>query len=424
MNKSLATLGAISVLSLGGFAVDQNINPYTDKGKTLEMVQTVSLPDAKESKVTVSKDEPKVNLSKWGGEVNMGVKYEKVKAKGNRKLLSNKVEWKGNKESVEAYPLAPQAGMEDGGFEIEVILDEIPDSNVFDFKIEGAEDLDFFYQPPLTQGEIDEGTVRPENVIGSYAVYHKTKKNHKVGDTNYATGKVYHIYRPKVIDANGDEVWADLLYQQLTDTLTVTVPQSFLDNAVYPVRVDPTFGYTTIGATQNLSVLAEDALLAIYSLTEDGTVTKLTIYTKSSTDNAKGLIYDDDGASAYPGTLMGISDIVAVPTTFDWYDFAFGTPVDLTTGDWWLGFAAGGTSVFEAFDAGGVNQQRYLTSASAYTTPPDPFTAGATGSNRNVSIYATYTADAPAVTPETPINSIRDGSVIIRDGNMIIRNND
>jgi hypothetical protein len=93
--------------------------------------------------------------------------------------------------------------MEDGGFEIEIVLDEAPASNVFEFQIEGAEDLDFFYQPPLSDEEIAEGAVRPENVIGSYAVYHKAKANHRVGNTSYSTGRAFHIYRPKAIDANG-----------------------------------------------------------------------------------------------------------------------------------------------------------------------------------------------------------------------------
>ena len=43
--------------------------------------------------------------------------------------------------------------------------------------------LDFFDQPKPSPKEIPEGTVRHESVIGSYAVYHKTKANHRIGDT-------------------------------------------------------------------------------------------------------------------------------------------------------------------------------------------------------------------------------------------------
>ena len=79
--------------------------------------------------------------------------------------------------------------MEDGGFEIEIALDEAPASNVFDFQIERAADLDFFYQPELTAEEIAEGAVRPENVVDSCAVHHKTKANHRVKRHELRDGK-------------------------------------------------------------------------------------------------------------------------------------------------------------------------------------------------------------------------------------------
>ena len=157
------------------------------------------------------------------------------------------VTWKDGAKEVHAYPLEAKEGMEDGGFEIEVVLNEKPDTNVFEFQIEGAEELDFFYQPPLTEEEIAEGTDRPENVVGSYAVYHKHHSNHALGETNYTTGKAYHIYRPKAFDADGVEQWAALHYSD--GILSVTVPQEFLEKARYPVRVDPTFGYTSVGAS-------------------------------------------------------------------------------------------------------------------------------------------------------------------------------
>jgi hypothetical protein len=88
---------------------------------------------------------------------------------------------------MHAYPLQSKEGMENGDFEIQIILQEKPESNVFAFPIQGAQDLDFFYQPKLPPEEIAEGTVRSENVVGSHVVYHKTKANHRVGDTIYAT---------------------------------------------------------------------------------------------------------------------------------------------------------------------------------------------------------------------------------------------
>ena len=79
----------------------------------------------------------------------------------------------------------------DGGFKVDILLDEKPDTNVFCYAIQGAENYDFFYQPPLTEQEIAEGASRPPEIDGSYAVYHKTLKNYQIGKENYATGRVF-----------------------------------------------------------------------------------------------------------------------------------------------------------------------------------------------------------------------------------------
>src|SRR3990167_108427 len=209
------------------------------------------LPEEGKVKLELIKSRPEVRLHKWNSEINLGVRYDKIAKQGVRGA-GNRMEWKDQKEEVHAYPLEAQEGMEDGGLELEILLKEKPDTNKFDFAIDGADNLNFFYQPALTQADMDEISYRPDNVVGSYAVYHKTKRDHRKGNTNYAVGKVAHIYRPKAIDANGVGVWAELLYEN--GVLSVIVPQSFLDGAVYPVKVDPTFGYTSIGGSNSSNI--------------------------------------------------------------------------------------------------------------------------------------------------------------------------
>lgn len=108
--------------------------------------------------------------------------------------------------------------MEDGGFEIEIIFWEKPKSNVCAFPSEDAQDLNFFDQPKPSAEEIPEGTLRPESVIGSYAVYHKTKVNHRVGDTIYATGKACHTYRPNEVRIGRMKFGQSSLWQGLVAT--------------------------------------------------------------------------------------------------------------------------------------------------------------------------------------------------------------
>ena len=131
-------------------------------------------------------------------------------------------------------------------FEILTILKEKPITNKFTYHLEGHKEFNFWYQPELTEEEKKTCT-RPENVIGSYAVYHKTKKNHILGKINYKCGKAFHIFRPKIIDKNDDWIWGEM--NIIDDKLTITISQEFLDNAVYPVIVDPTFGYDTHGTS-------------------------------------------------------------------------------------------------------------------------------------------------------------------------------
>ena len=135
-------------------------------------------------------------------------------------------------------------------FEIELVLREKPSTNLFEYKIE-SENLLFWYQGELTKEETEEGFHRPEDIIGSYAVYHKDheKTRSKEEAEIYGIGKAFHIYRPKIVDALGKEVWGELNIDEEREILSVKVSQEFLDNAIYPVKVDPTFGFTSKGSS-------------------------------------------------------------------------------------------------------------------------------------------------------------------------------
>ncbi len=133
-------------------------------------------------------------------------------------------------------------------FEVELVLKEKPNTNLFEYKI-NSENLVFWYQGELTEEEKEEGFNRPENIIGSYAVYHKNHdKFFSEEEVNkYKLGKAFHIYRPKIIDASGNEIWGKLRIDQERGILSIEVSQEFLDNANYPVKVDPTFGFEEAG---------------------------------------------------------------------------------------------------------------------------------------------------------------------------------
>ena len=172
------------------------------------------------------------------------------------------------------YRLYPtQTLNNDIGFKIDLVISEIPETNVFNFQISNHENFRFHYQPPLNIKFKNRSCTetecvnyhRPEHVVGSYAVYHLTNKN-----SQYKTGKAFHIYRPLVFDSKGEKTWGTLSFKE--GVLSVIVSEDWLSKASYPVTIDPEFGYTEVGGstsdhTQNLfhgTLHTSPATLAAY----------------------------------------------------------------------------------------------------------------------------------------------------------------
>lgn len=286
----------------------------------------------------------------------------------------------------------------EGGFKVDLLLNEKPDTNVFCYAIEGAENYDFFYQPPLTQEEIDEGAYRPPEIEGSYAVYHKTLKNHEIGKENYATGKVMHIPRPQVWSMSDVDikVWADMNY--IDGQLCVTVPQDFLNGAKYPVRVDPTFGYTTVGGTTvALRVGGSNAkITSIATLSGDGNVSSISAYVaKEGVPNRlwKGIIYSENPANT-PDALQGSAGSEVTTSNTD-PTFSWGTStlsMSLSANNYYVGIIHDSVSDSEEL----LGKGDALAGASKFNAdtysdgPANPF-GSPTTSGFIRSFYATYT---------------------------------
>jgi len=181
---------------------------------------------------------PQVKLIKWDNECNFSVRaIDNETGEFTPHKVGNKIKLVKNKREYHFYDIPKGKEHPEGGFEFEVILKEKPATNVIEMSIE-TKGLKFYYQPELTQKEKDEGAIRPENVVGSYAVYHESKQGDysKMGKKNYRAGKAFHIYRPKIVDRAGNWVWGELNIDEKKGVLSVEIPQEFLDTAVYPIR--------------------------------------------------------------------------------------------------------------------------------------------------------------------------------------------
>lgn len=130
--------------------------------------------------------------------------------------------------------------------EWEIIFYSKPNKNSWTFPID-TENLEYLYQPLVLP---DDPYVvifdYPDSVAGSYAVYHSSKRWNE-----YKTGKAFHIYRPKAYDSAGDTVWLDLSIDTVASTMTIAGKREWFRNAIYPVTVDPYFGYQSSGSTSS-----------------------------------------------------------------------------------------------------------------------------------------------------------------------------
>jgi hypothetical protein len=321
---------------------------------------------------------------------------------------------------------AQTALITEDGFNIDINLNSKPSSNVFTYQFENWEDKDFFYQPPLNQEivvlEGDQGQAtctetdcydkngnvirhRPETVVGSYAVYSKDKKNHILGQTNYQTGKLFHIYRPLVSDVNGSTTWATL---NITDgVMTVTVPQQFLDSADYPVLVDPTIGFTGLGGSSDAVSSSAKMRGTVHNSPGTGTVDSISLYvTTASSRTFKGVIIDTiaspaiitNGVSpASAGTGIVTNTLVSVnysskPSITNGVDYGL---CIIMSGSWTSKYDSSGNTLKYVYD-----------DSNSYTTPAAPAAGEILGPLGGIkySIYATYTASGGGST--TPARRI------------------
>ncbi len=273
-----------------------------------------------------SPPQPYLKLNKWDGEVSMKVNIPQVQG-GEKTVSEDNINWSAPNYDADIFPK-----IDENGVEFNLVLKTNPGTNTFSFPIE-TQNLDFFYQPPLNEindfrvdhaTETDQydkdGNVighRPEEVVGSYAVYYKNGKTGNysaLGGKNYKTGKAFHIYRPKITDANNNSVWGVLNIDTANNLLTITIDQKFLDNAVYPVVVDPTFGFTVAGATHGAGFAGyAGAQQKSTSGSQAGTVTALHIFCHNDDVNvhyAKLAMYED--VSGIPEHLITDNVVVSL----------------------------------------------------------------------------------------------------------------
>lgn len=294
-----------------------------------------------------------------------------------------------------------------GNFEFDAEIRSKPSSGryFFPFDIQ-SKGLDFFYQPELTQKEIDEGAYRPDSVIGSYAVYHSSKRNNvkKANGVyeNYGTGKAFHIFRPRCWDSSADTVWGFIEIDG--NTMRIGADSTWMANAVYPVTIDPVVGYRTEGASQqgvsgNQLITRQLTIGGTAGTTdsvgwftsEDGTVSSI-----------QAVIYEDDGNDDCAAYLdSALLRITTTANTIEEHTFEMvGANVSASTIYW--------INIWETLGSGGFNVKYDSNTLIAARTidewpPNDPCAFLIFGStNREYSGYLVYTEEGGGEEPTSP----------------------
>jgi hypothetical protein len=361
--------------------------------------------------------EPSMKLERWR-EVNFLIRPDLsgVANKDKKFILDgNKIRFETPKIDYEFYDYLEG----EGGYKMVWYLKEKPTSNKVEFTIQ-SENLDFFYQPALNVENTDpnltctetqckdlEGNIlveRPENVVGSYAVYHSTKGGmNDVYGKDYKVGQAFMIYPSHLTDANGLISKAILTIDKENGTFTEEIPQEFLDKAVFPIRGNANIGYDTQGTGGSVSwylngIVACASVVNTYTAVTGDTIVSYTAYLDpayTQLDNFAVAAYTV--VSGNPTTrLTSVVNISTANGNAGWYSVT-GLSQTMTNGVTysvaWSGENTAGS--YALFYNAGTAPGRFNS-----TNYPLNTTFGVTGtdSGRHYSIYATYTPSGGGTT--------------------------
>lgn len=342
--------------------------------------------------ITSATFKPHIKLKRWGDECSINFAFPTTRT-NNATIVDGQLIWNGGANyEARFYELAPGTNghNELGGFEFELVLKKKPPTNSFTFTVDTV-NLNWYYQPPLTPEEIAESAIRPDDVVGSYAVYHATRTTmhpNTADADKYKAGKAFHLYRPKVTDNAGKTIWATL--KLVGSQMTITVDRTWLNSAAYPVVIDPDFGVTGIGGSSaafgSTYWRGEKA-----SAPATGGVDSISIYcTITPTGFYKGVLC----STALEIVANGVG--AAIETAAGWRTSTYSTKPSISSGTaYWIGAiysdADGGSLAYDTVTADGTHARD---TTNSYDTPTNPTDADVNRVTRH-SIYCTYTADEP-----------------------------
>jgi lipoate-protein ligase A len=299
-------------------------------------------------------------------------KYEQILSDRN---------WVENAERTDPYYATAWDKYKEG-FLFDILITEKPSSNLIPLTIKYKK-LRFLKQEKVNE----ENNWQEPRVINSYAVYHEENKS----NNEYQTGKAFHIYRPWVEDANEHRVWCDLEIDETNEIANIIIPQDFIDNATYPIYIDPTMGYTSAGASSsNISGNIIGSVFAAGGF-EVSSITAYISWAGAVSYTYKFGIYDNSNNTIQPQTtpLSGATINFTGWSTLNTNDSSTYVMDNAIIVGWATLTGYSPTMLFYYDTDASVG---YRIESSAYTgTFPSPVTWDTSTTGRKYSIYATIT---------------------------------
>ena len=363
---------------------------------------------------------PEARASKWGGECWLRVRHadadeidradKAAKASGKALKTAEKASLRAEKGKPVLDIPTPGKGrrheIREGSLKWDVVYDSpaaLPADGIERFQLEFPEGLTWHYQPALTAEEIAEGHERPEEIVGGYVAYWAQSGRYLDGSgeevANYETGRFGDIKEPLWVDDSGQTLrWTQEL---VGSELRCYLPTEWLATAVYPVRLDPTFGYESVGGSSSSYTRSATG---IFSPPSNGSVTSISMACSSGGFVFTAGIYANN--SSYPGSLLGVSAGSDPTASVDWGVATIEAPVSITTAaNYWLAATRSGASIRYDSVAGRYTCRDNATYVDGVL--PDPWPSAVTvNTNYVYSIYATYTESGGGTTSSADSGNI------------------
>lgn len=218
-----------------------------------------------------------------------------------------------------------------GRLKWDTVFSKIPATMVLEYDIKCTNGIEYYYQDTLendwkkynddqTLEEYLKNHHRADDIVGSYAVF--CSRSHG----KYKTGKLCHIPRPYVIDADGKTEWCMLIIDKTL--MSIALPVDFMNAAKYPVRLDPTIGFSGVpgstgDAVSDARYMGTALAVGSFAAASNGTATKMCVYI-SSVPTAGNTVY----AAAYDADTP--RDLIQGGSKADtWTDDAY-NDIDIT----------------------------------------------------------------------------------------------